>query len=262
MYLLKVVGVVAITAAINAAWGSDVCSSVPALNCSCPLGWRLWRKACYRVTESEPNWECSKSACREMGGKMAAPRSLKEMKFMGNLARQKDSDYYVWIACNDIGFEGNWTCDVQEDSEPFMGWYPGQPDDTDHNQDCAVIAARHNDSMDDSRCSESHNALCVSQAACTPRPSQPLRYCFSSDDQGHIVNSACLLDHVIREFTTKSLTACGSACVNEAGCRSFNIKKNGKGKKLCQLNNSTSSEDKDNFKTIGDFCMYSEICIR
>ncbi|XP_022089784.1 type-2 ice-structuring protein-like [Acanthaster planci] len=261
MNLFKVVAVVAITAAINAAWGSDFCPSLPAMNCSCPSGWQLWRKACYRLTESKADWESSKSACQNLGGMMAAPHSLEEMKFMADLARQNNSNYIVWIACSDNEVEGNWTCDGQEGSKPFMEWQPRQPDNYRGNQDCAVIAARHGDSMDDGRCSESHDAVCICQAACTPRQTQPRRYCFSTDTHGRILNSTCLLDHVIRNLVTDSITACGSACAKEPRCHSFNIKKNGDGKKLCQLNNSTSSEDKDKFQTIGDFCIYSENCM-
>ncbi|XP_022089665.1 L-selectin-like [Acanthaster planci] len=261
MYLLKIVAIAAITAAINAAWGSAFCPSLPAMHCSCPSGWQLWRKACYRLTETKVDWESSKSACREMGGKMAAPRNLTEMKFMADLAKKNDGRYYIWIACNDSEVEGNWMCDGQEGSKPFMGWGPGQPDDAGGNQDCATIAAAHNDSMDDNNCDYTLYAVCARQANCTRHPNQPRHYCFSTDTHGRILNSTCLLGHVIREFTTDSVSACGSSCVEEPGCRSFNIKKNGGGKKLCQLNNSTSSEDKDMFQGTGDFCIYSEVCI-
>ncbi|XP_022089785.1 E-selectin-like [Acanthaster planci] len=191
---------------------------------------------------------------------MAAPHSLEEMKFMADLARQKDSKYSVWIACNDIKVEGNWTCDGQEGSKPFMAWGPGQPHNTDNIQDCAAIAAKCNDSMNDARCSKSREAVCIRQAVCTPRLTQPRQYCFSSNTPIPMLNSTCLLDHVIREFITEGVTACGSTCIKEPGCRSFNIK-NGDGKKLCQLNNSTSSKDKDKFQTIADFCIYLEECI-
>ncbi|XP_022089666.1 perlucin-like protein [Acanthaster planci] len=261
MYLFKVVGIVAITAVINAAWGSDFCPSLPNMDCSCPSGWGLWQTSCYRLTNSTSTWKSGKLACQNIGGKMAVSHSLEEMKFMANLIRHKDSDYHVWIACNDIEVEGNWTCDGQEGSKPFMGWGPGQPDDAGGDQDCATIAAAHNDSMDDNNCCYEYDTFCVRQANCTHRLTQPRRYCFSTDTHGRILNSTCLLGHVIREFTTDSVSACGSSCVEEPGCRSFNIKKNGGGKKLCQLNNITSSEDKDKFQTIGDFCIYSEICI-
>ncbi|XP_022089667.1 neurocan core protein-like [Acanthaster planci] len=259
MFFVNVFGIVAICTAINTAWGSSFCPSLPTMKCSCPSGWQLWQKACYRLTESKANWENSKSACQEIGGKMAAPRSLKEMNFMAELAKKKVNNYYVWIACNDIEVEGNWTCDVLGDGDPFMGWQPGQPDNV-YDQDCAGIAARHNDKMDDDECIKNYEAVCVRHAVCSPRSTQLRHFCFSSDYPSRFLNATCLFDHVIREFTTEGVTACGSACIKEPGCRSFNIKKS-EGRKLCQLNNSTRLDDKDKFQNTSYFCMYLEECI-
>ncbi|XP_022108003.1 uncharacterized protein LOC110988612 [Acanthaster planci] len=260
MYLLKLVGIIAISAVISAAWGSDLCPSLPAMNCSCPSGWELWEKACYHLTSSKSNWYDANSACQEIGGKMAGPRSNDEMEFMADVARQDDSNYCAWIACNDITVEGSWSCEGQG-GEPFLEWGHDQPDNWNMDQNCATIAAMFNDRMDDVSCADPLKAFCVRQAVCTPGQTQPRRYCFFTDARGRILNSTCLLDHVIRELGTDSASACDSACIEEPGCRSFNIKKNRDGKKLCQLNNSTSSEDKDKFQTTSYFCTYSEVCM-
>ncbi|XP_038055093.1 lactose-binding lectin l-2-like [Patiria miniata] len=242
---------------------SDFCPSRSPVECSCPLEWQLWGSACYRLTPSKRTWDGAKTACQDMGGKMAAPRSLEEMNFMAELARKVDSNYYAWIACNDTEVEGTWECDGQEGGEPFLVWDNGQPDDggTHGNQDCVVIAEQHNHMMDDGHCDGSNRAFCVRQAACTHLPTQPRQYCLSTDTNGRILVSTCLLDHSIREFITEGVVACGSACAEESGCRSFNIKKTEGGRKICQLNNSTSSEDKDKFQKTDYFCMYSEVCI-
>ena len=177
---------------------------------------------------------------------------------MVEVARNKKSNYYVWIACNDKKMEGSWECDGQEGGEPFLKWASGQPDNFD-DQDCVSVAALHNDIMDDGTCSSSNNAVCVRPATCTHRPTQPRLYCLSTDTLGRILDSACLLDHNIREFVTEGVTDCGLACAKERGCRSFNIKKSGGGKKLCQLNNSTRSDDGDSFHNTDHFCIYSEM---
>ncbi|XP_038045944.1 perlucin-like protein [Patiria miniata] len=63
---------------------------------------------------------------------MAAPRSLEEMNFMTDKAREIDDtgDYFTWIACNDKEVEETWECDGQEGREPFLEWdlASGQPD--------------------------------------------------------------------------------------------------------------------------------------
>ncbi|XP_038045946.1 uncharacterized protein LOC119720362 [Patiria miniata] len=90
---------------------------------------------------------------------MAAPRSLEEMNFMTDKAREMDDtgDYFVWIACNDREVEGTWECDGQEGREPFLEWdlASGQPD-SNGNQDCGVLAERFNNKMDDLGCDSTY----------------------------------------------------------------------------------------------------------
>ena len=175
---------------------------------------------------------------------------------MANLARERGSDFNVWVACNDIDVEGNWTCDWQEGSPPFMGWHPDQPDDTISVQNCAVISSFYSDSMDDLHCTANIYAFCVCQVVSVCQSTRPRSHCY-----GNILNSGCLLDHVIREFRTGSVTICASACVIEPGCRSFNFKRNDKEEKWCQLNNSTRSEDMEKFQDTSYFCIYSDACL-
>ncbi|XP_038056576.1 perlucin-like protein [Patiria miniata] len=257
MYSLKCFAVLAITYVITVL-GSHICPSEPAVKCSCPPQWQLWQNGCHRLTPSWHSWDDAKEACQDMGGKMAAPRSLEELKFIAEMARKVDSQYRAWIACNDKEVEGTWECDGQEGGEPFLVWNGGEPDNW-MDQDCAQITAQY-DRMDDAGCYVEKLAFCVRKADCTHLPIQPRQYCLSTDTHGRILNSTCLLDHSIREFITQGVAACGSACAKEPGCRSFNIKKTEDGKKICQLNNSTSSEDNDKFQTTYYFCMYSEVC--
>ncbi|XP_038057261.1 snaclec convulxin subunit beta-like [Patiria miniata] len=239
---------------------SDFCPTRCPVKCSCPPEWQLWGNGCYHLTSSKYNWDDAKTACQDLGGKMAAPRSLEELKFMAELARKVYINFYAWIACNDRDVEGIWECDGQEGGEPRLVWADGQPDNgKGDNQDCVHISAHFNDRMDDTGCGVKMKAFCVRQAACTHLLTQPRRYCLSTDTHGRVLNSTCLLDHSIREFITQSVVACGSACAQEPGCRSFNIKKTEDGKKICQLNNSTRSEDKDKFQKTDYFCtMFSE----
>ncbi|XP_038045938.1 perlucin-like protein [Patiria miniata] len=165
MYFFKVFGIVAITSAINAQFGSGTCRSRLARECSCPPQWQLSGEDCYRLTPSPHTWDDAKSACQDIGGKMAAPRSHEEMNFMADMARELDSKYKAWIACNDKEVEGFWECDGQEGSAPFLGWGSGQPDNGG-NIDCATIR-KYDGKMDDSHCWKAFRAVCVRRAACT-----------------------------------------------------------------------------------------------
>ncbi|XP_038066783.1 C-type lectin mannose-binding isoform-like [Patiria miniata] len=153
--------------AITAQLRSGSCHSRLTVQCSCPPEWSLWGNECYRLTPSLHNWDDAKTACQDMGGKMAAPCSLEEMNFMVELARNVDSDYYAWIACNDKEEEGIWECDGQEGSEPFLVWDDGEPNNNKGNQDCVRMASYLQERMDDGFCYASYLAFCVRRAACT-----------------------------------------------------------------------------------------------
>ncbi|XP_038045952.1 alpha-N-acetylgalactosamine-specific lectin-like [Patiria miniata] len=148
------------------------CHSRLALECSCPPQWQWWGKDCYRLTPRiQQTWDQAKSACQDMSGKMAAPRSLEEMSFMANMTREIDvtGAYPGWIACNDKKVEGTWECDGQEGSEPFLAWADKQPDNN-NNEDCADMAEmKHDNKMNDVGCDSTHPhmAFCIRRAACT-----------------------------------------------------------------------------------------------
>ncbi|XP_038066785.1 C-type lectin domain family 4 member M-like [Patiria miniata] len=170
MYLIRVFGIVAITTAINAEFRSGSCHSRLSILCSCPPEWQLhvWGKECYRLTPSSHSWDDAKTTCQDMGGKMAAPRSLEEMNFMVELAKKANTLYRAWIACNDKDVEGTWECDGQEGSEPFLVWDNGEPNSFGNvEQDCVRMAASSNDRMDDELCDNDQLAFCVREAACT-----------------------------------------------------------------------------------------------
>ncbi|XP_038066708.1 perlucin-like protein [Patiria miniata] len=166
--------IVAIISSIKTVLGSGFCPSrlsVKCLSrliveCSCPPEWQLWGNECYRITPLPHTRDDAKTACQDMGSKMAAPRSLEEMNFMVELAQKVDSAYSAWIACNDREIEGSWECDGQEGRKPFLLWDDGQPNDL-FNQDCVAIKSTKNGKMDDEYCYRSHLAFCVRRAACT-----------------------------------------------------------------------------------------------
>ncbi|XP_038066781.1 C-type lectin domain family 4 member M-like [Patiria miniata] len=171
----KFIVVVAIISSIKAVFGSGFCPSRLSVKChsrlivecSCPPEWQLWGNVCYRLTPSPHTWDDAKSACQDMGGKMAAPCSFEEMNFMVELARNVESNFYAWIACNDKEVEGTWECDGQEENEPFLVWNTDQPDNYANDQDCVAISSDHNNRMDDDYCRLYYLAMCVRRAACT-----------------------------------------------------------------------------------------------
>ncbi|XP_022090700.1 uncharacterized protein LOC110979316 [Acanthaster planci] len=80
----------------------------------------------------------------------------------------------------------------------------------------------------------------------------------ATNTNGQLVNNFCLLDHIIKEFVNKSNPSCSSACIMEPACRSFNIKYNDQGQKICQLSDATRCDDPDKFQGVDIVCNCQE----
>ena len=251
LFLLEVMSVLGIVLVIIVS-GSEDCSF--AAEC-CPPRWQRWGDSCYRLTSEGATWADSRPACREMGGEMFAPRSLQENEFLVSMIPKSPDPQLLWVACNDIEVEGEWKCEGQEKDEAFFNWYPGEPNGAAQENCVAMLflpSVSNDGNWTDTPCTDTYHAFCVI------RLKQPRHYCFTFSDNRQLLNS-CLVDHVIREFVTKSIIDCGSACTVEPRCRSFNMKQTSEEKQLCQLNNATSSDDPDNFKKTDSFCIYSDL---
>ena len=250
------VGISAIHAADRVSAG---CGTAPSVVRSCAPEWQYWRGACYRLIPPV-TWNGGVVACQEMGGEMVAPRSMEENEFLVKTARSERSlkDSPLWIGCNDQAKEGTWVCEGQGANGPlYLNWRASNPDNQYGEQHCAAIFMTDG-KWNDRRCRIRQRAICVRRDPFTCRPHNAPRYCHSTADNGTF-NTACLSGQVTTEFVTGSVVACGSACIAEPACCSFNVMNTDDGKKFCQL--VADCQSKDKLQTTAEFCMYSGICV-
>ena len=248
-----------ISLAITTASGSNPCNPVMIAD-RCPPMWQLWGNSCYRLTPKIATWDSARAACLDMEGEMAAPRSLEENEFIASMAREA-SLTYLWVACNDRKIEGEWKCKGQGDI--FFNWAVtyGEPNNADGDENCAYMtaASAFQGKWFDWPCSITLQAACVRRPIPVPQP-PPRHYRFSISDDPLLLNS-CLVDHTIREFVIDNALSCASACIKEPGCRSINIKISQEGEKVCQLNDSTRTDDPANFKNTDYDCIFYSVSI-
>ena len=246
--------VVVICSALSTAASADFCPGDR--KCLCPPNWQFWRNACYRLTDEHGNWSMSQSACREMGGEMAASRSLEENGLLLGIALKGNIQDHVSIACQ-RGESRKWTCEGQVHVLQFLNWNRGEPDNENHH--CVFMSASQNGrgKWFNFDCKRKHRAVCVRRE---PRPYQAPRYCFPASPNGHKHNSTCLQGHIIHEFVTGSIVACGSACIAQAACSSFNVKEIGKGQSMCQIIRGSQSYTRERMRFTQDVCSYSGVC--
>ncbi|XP_071796330.1 C-type mannose receptor 2-like [Asterias amurensis] len=145
-------------AVLTKRWENQQCSTFMRDDSSCPESWHSWGISCYRVTETRFTWSDAKDECRNLGGVLGAPSSDQENEFIAQLFPLDDA---VWIDCNDIEDEGRWKCREGNVEVAYRNWYPGEPNNYQGDEDCAVLASWRNERQwHDGKCSRLEKALC------------------------------------------------------------------------------------------------------
>ncbi|XP_038049774.1 C-type lectin domain family 10 member A-like [Patiria miniata] len=205
----------------------------------CPVGWHRYGKACYFVVNEIRGWHIAKSICAASQASLAVPNSLEEQTFIWELLQW---EFYpdgpgngAWIGCNDIDWEGDWqNCPLRgDDTNAYQNWREGKPDNQRGGADCALMVNSAGGKWGNQLCTNPRYATCELAII----DYDPL-FCLQIGTHGHII-SPCLTDnHVLMEFD-QGLESCGMACLSHPKCSSFNLKDQGQGKTVCQLNDLT-----------------------
>ncbi|KAM5171809.1 C-type mannose receptor 2-like [Mantella aurantiaca] len=103
---------------------------------TCETGWQKFQDSCYYFTSVKSNWMKARSTCISKHADLAVITSDEEQKFV---SRQTGSIPH-WIGLNDIEEEGKWTwVDGTDYTSSYKSWMPGEPNDTENNEDCAHL---------------------------------------------------------------------------------------------------------------------------
>ncbi|XP_038059037.1 C-type lectin domain family 6 member A-like [Patiria miniata] len=217
----------------------------------CPPLWIPWGSSCYRLTGQGASWDEGQASCRDMGAVMAAPHSEQENTFMATTTKNAGPSW-LWVGCKFI--DRAWRCEGQEVGQAYSNWRPGEPsirDGSSPSSDYCAYFGSTTQGWNDVPCTEPPKAMCVLRS-----PAHIQHQGFSQGNAQQQQLNSCLVDHVIREFVTKSASRCASACLKEPGCRSFNIKGTKQEQKLCQLNDANRADDPEKFQEVSTRCVY------
>ena len=216
---------------------------------NCPSLWQGWGDDCYRLVTTLLPWQEARSACRDLGGELAAPRSLPENMFLANMALEVDVYYHFWISCSDLETQEEWKCDGHENGFSFSNWYTGFQYFPENR--CVLVAASDTVWFN-APCTNAQHSVCVRQ----PRRLKPNGW-FSTGTTNPDHPTSCLVDHVIKEFVITNIPSCAFACIKEPRCRSINIKITEEGgREVCQLNDSTRFDAPNDFQKPGVGCVH------
>ena len=111
---------------------------------------------CYLLTSTKQFWASSITVCNLKSSHLATIMSSSELVEISD-ALPNILQNRVWIGLNDIQKEGSWVW-VDGSFSSYRNWGLNQPDNTNGNEDCAVIV--YGGVWEDVRCSRVLHALC------------------------------------------------------------------------------------------------------
>ncbi|KAL4233202.1 chromatin-modulating protein mrc1 [Mactra antiquata] len=139
---------------------------------SCPHGWTMHGNSCYMFgTNQRINWDEANDQCRQQSSHLAIIDTEDEHNFLRfqlyhtiDTSSSHDTDTAAWVAGTDKDKEGVWKWfNVLTDTRSYMTykhWKAGQPDDSDHNEDCLSIVGNKDFDWKDYNCDKHMFYVC------------------------------------------------------------------------------------------------------
>ncbi|XP_071784473.1 snaclec bothroinsularin subunit beta-like [Asterias amurensis] len=221
----------------------------------CPPSWVTWQDSCYILLPEKMTWTNAFSICDRPGSVIAMPESQKEQDFIWLEMKTQgiqnglieEDDFQLWIGCKkDLTNPGQLSCPGKKVDSNYTSWRKNTY--RDEGQDCIRMQSNHNGKWGDDSCNHPFFAACEMRVP-------PPMYCLTADVDGRFTPQ-CLLNHDIKNLTTKGVIGCGQACWAEPRCHSFNLWQQGK---ICQLNDASRMEaDITDFKNMTG-CSFFEL---
>ena len=117
-------------------------NSISFVTVECEEGWEAYGDKCFKMFDEKKSWEDAEAACKSLSTHLTKIESQGENDFLLNTFLKimpGEVNREAWIGLTDKEKEGTfvWTDGTEADYE---NWADEQPNDEDHEQDCAEIA--------------------------------------------------------------------------------------------------------------------------
>eukprot|EP00058_Branchiostoma_floridae_P009849 XP_002595337.1 hypothetical protein BRAFLDRAFT_87574 [Branchiostoma floridae] len=142
--------------------------------CTCPTGWtgqncqhgpcpddyQKYHDVCYKVFATRKSFSDSSRTCETAGGTLAMPRAAGINAFLISIV-DKNRHADAWIGLHDRKREGRWMwIDGTPSRTGYTAWGPGEPNNQNGKQDCAMYWTANRSLWDDAYCNREEKFIC------------------------------------------------------------------------------------------------------
>ncbi|KAM4676597.1 hepatic lectin-like isoform 2-T2 [Discoglossus pictus] len=103
---------------------------------NCEGDWKMFNGSCYHFSVTKLTWVRARGLCLRSNSDLVVINSAEEQSF---IAQTAGGDHH-WIGLSDLNDEGIWKwVDGTDYENSYKYWKKGEPNDYDHNEDCAIM---------------------------------------------------------------------------------------------------------------------------
>nr|XP_022290815.1 perlucin-like [Crassostrea virginica] len=137
------------------------CSIVATASGACPEGWHQFSTSCYAFIDAQPlGWTEAVRYCSTLHAKLVEIGSSAENNFLKNHVRSLHKNESYWIGFTDALVEGKFIWQTTQDDAVFTDWFPPNPNDARHDEDCTVLEFGYHYQWNDQQCSKKFDFIC------------------------------------------------------------------------------------------------------
>eukprot|EP00058_Branchiostoma_floridae_P003426 XP_002588914.1 hypothetical protein BRAFLDRAFT_89102 [Branchiostoma floridae] len=127
---------------------------------SCPKGYAVFRRICYKAFNTQKTFSGAASACGEDGGTLAMPRDAETDAFLIFLRKPVSDGETYWIGLHDQREEGSFEWVDGSALGMYNNWGPGEPNNSGGKEDCISYFTHWTGIWNDARCDSSLHYIC------------------------------------------------------------------------------------------------------
>ncbi|XP_062577477.1 perlucin-like [Saccostrea cucullata] len=127
----------------------------------CPDGWTRYDSRCYFfATHIAHDWVESAHYCSQFGATLATIESERENNFIRQHLLDFAKPVDFWVGGTDTVIEGDWQWVTSQNIMTYSDWYPGNPSNFHHSENCLELLHNYKYHWNDQDCRVVNQFIC------------------------------------------------------------------------------------------------------